>query len=137
MRQRQRLLDAGAPLAAVALGGAAVGCVVVRDPTRAGSFPPCPLLTGWGVHCPGCGGLRAVHALAHGEWSAAWHANALVVVGGVLVGLGLLAWLAAALAGVSWRVTPPAWAGWTALAGATAFTLLRNVPPGAFLAPGG
>ncbi|RMI43534.1 DUF2752 domain-containing protein [Streptomyces triticirhizae] len=136
---RQRLLDAGTPLAAAALLGAAVGCVAVNDPTVPGSYPPCPVLTELGLHCPGCGGLRATHALAHGAFATAWHANALVVAGAALLGLGLLVWLAAALAGARRRLPAqlpfPAWLGWAVAALVAAFTVLRNLPPGAFLIP--
>lgn len=50
------------------------------DPATSGVFPPCPLryLTGW--YCPGCGSLRAIHQLLHGNLSAAWALNPLTVV---------------------------------------------------------
>ncbi|HVV70051.1 MAG TPA: DUF2752 domain-containing protein, partial [Verrucomicrobiae bacterium] len=32
-----------------------------------------------GLLCPGCGSLRALHQLLHGNWVAAFHYNALLV----------------------------------------------------------
>jgi hypothetical protein len=50
------------------------------DPASSGLFPPCPLryLTGW--YCPGCGSLRALHQLLHGNLRAAWTLNPLTVL---------------------------------------------------------
>ncbi len=60
----------------------AVGVVMLRvfDPATSGIFPPCPVhyLTGW--YCPGCGSLRAIHQLLHGNLRAAWALNPLTVV---------------------------------------------------------
>ncbi len=66
-----------AMLAAV---GAASGMLRVFDPATAGIFPPCPVhyLTGW--YCPGCGSLRAIHQLLHGDLRAAWSLNPLTVI---------------------------------------------------------
>lgn len=62
----------------------AVGAIVVvlglvvlfnYNPTEVGFYPRCPskLLTGY--DCPGCGSLRGLHALMHGNIEAAWHFN--------------------------------------------------------------
>jgi hypothetical protein len=50
------------------------------DPATSGLFPPCPLryLTGW--YCPGCGSLRALHQLLHGNLGDAWALNPLTVI---------------------------------------------------------
>ena len=50
------------------------------DPATSNLFPPCPLryLTGW--YCPGCGSLRAIHQLLHGNLHAAWALNPLTVL---------------------------------------------------------
>jgi len=32
--------------------------------------PPCLFTAAFGVRCPGCGSLRALHALAHGDLQA-------------------------------------------------------------------
>lgn len=50
------------------------------DPATSGVFPPCPLryFTGW--YCPGCGSLRALHQLLHGNLSAAWALNPLTIL---------------------------------------------------------
>ncbi len=63
----------------VAMAAAAV-LLEVFDPATSGVFPPCPLryLTGW--YCPGCGSLRAIHQLLHGNLRAAWGLNPLTVV---------------------------------------------------------
>jgi hypothetical protein len=63
---RPELLGVGA------LSAAGLAYIGLADPHRPGSlFPPCPfkLLTGW--NCPGCGGLRMVHDLLHGDVAAA------------------------------------------------------------------
>jgi hypothetical protein len=64
----------------VAVAATAIGMLDCFDPATSGLFPPCPLhyLTGW--YCPGCGSLRALHQLLHGNLSAAWALNPLTVV---------------------------------------------------------
>lgn len=64
----------------VAVAAAAMVMLDCFDPATSGLFPPCPLhyLTGW--YCPGCGSLRALHQLLHGNLSAAWALNPLTVV---------------------------------------------------------
>jgi hypothetical protein len=56
-----------------------VACVVlyVFDPATTSWFPACPFraLTGWS--CPGCGTLRALHALLHLDIQSALRANAI------------------------------------------------------------
>ena len=67
-------------LAAMFAAALAVVLLCVFDPATSGVFPPCPLryLTGW--YCPGCGSLRAIHQLLHGNLQAAWAMNPLTVV---------------------------------------------------------
>jgi len=69
-------------LLAAMLAAFAVALVMLRvfDPATSGIFPPCPLryLTGW--YCPGCGSLRAIHQLLHGNLRAAWAMNPLTVI---------------------------------------------------------
>jgi hypothetical protein len=74
-RRRNQLL--AALLAAIAVGAV---LLEVFDPATSGIFPPCPVryLTGW--YCPGCGSLRAIHQLLHGNLRAAWALNPLTVV---------------------------------------------------------
>jgi Protein of unknown function (DUF2752) len=63
-----------------AVTGAAILMLDFFDPATSGLFPPCPLryLTGW--YCPGCGSLRALHQLLHGNLGAAWALNPLTVI---------------------------------------------------------
>lgn len=69
-------------LPAVIFATAAAGLIALFlfDPAQSGLFPPCPLryLTGW--YCPGCGSLRAMHQLLHGNLGAAWALNPLTVL---------------------------------------------------------
>jgi hypothetical protein len=67
------------------------GLIVVYRfaPTEYSFYPRCPiyLTTHW--LCPGCGSTRALHALLHGDVSAALHFNALFTLLSPIV----LAWL--------------------------------------------
>ncbi|WP_090033820.1 DUF2752 domain-containing protein [Cellulomonas marina] len=77
------------------LGGLAVAgtlAVALLDPRSSGVWPACPLLSLTGLACPLCGGLRAVHDLAHGDVAGAWGSNPLLVALVVPVVLAWLAW---------------------------------------------
>lgn len=43
-------------------------------------FPQCPFHHLTGLKCPGCGSQRALHALLHGDWHAAFRHNALLLI---------------------------------------------------------
>ncbi|MGP4025060.1 DUF2752 domain-containing protein [Actinomadura sp. 3N407] len=64
------------------LGGVVAGALVVafRDPGEAGHYPSCPFLVMTGFYCPGCGMMRLVHALTHGDVGTAFGLNPLLFV---------------------------------------------------------
>ncbi|MGL5858440.1 MAG: DUF2752 domain-containing protein [Angustibacter sp.] len=130
---------AARPLLVLGAGVAVVAFVGQVDPNEPGHYPTCPLLAITGQWCPGCGSLRAVHALAGGDLATALARNPLTVVG--LIGLGLMwvVWLRRSLAGqgrlAGRHRTVPAWAWWALLAAVMLFWVLRNVPGFVFLAP--
>jgi uncharacterized protein DUF2752 len=128
------------PLAAAALAAAA-GFMMLRvfDPATSGVFPPCPVfyLTGW--YCPGCGSLRALHQLLHGNLQAAWAMNPLMIVSLPFVGYGLAshALLAVRGRGLPAFFLPAVWI--RALCGLIVlYGIARNLPvyPLNLLAPG-
>lgn len=68
--------------APVLVAGAILGASVVlhlRDPHQTGSYLFCPWLVLTGTYCPGCGGLRAVNDLTHGDVVSAASSNLLFV----------------------------------------------------------
>jgi len=69
-----------AALAIVATGATALVTLYFHDPAAAGFFPPCPFHYLTGLHCPGCGTLRATHQLLHGHPLAALDLNPLMVL---------------------------------------------------------
>ncbi len=46
------------------------------DPVEVRWMPRCLWKVATDTDCPGCGSQRMAHALMHGDFSAAWHANA-------------------------------------------------------------
>jgi hypothetical protein len=130
----------GARLAGpLVVGGlAALGTVALhlRDPHTAGSWGFCPVAL-LGFACPGCGSLRAVNDLTQLDLAAALSSNLLLVLA-LPVGLALWGRRLVAL----WRggaaTTPLAVprAAWVALGVVVVvFTVARNLPFGAWLAP--
>jgi hypothetical protein len=67
-------------VAAALLVAAAVAVLRIYDPASSGIFPPCPLHYLTGFYCPGCGSLRAMHQLLHGNLRAAWAMNPLTCI---------------------------------------------------------
>ena len=78
------------PAAMILLGTTAVALLRVFDPATSAIFPPCPLHFLTGFYCPGCGSLRAVHALLQGDFRQACAMNALTVMLLPFIGYGLL-----------------------------------------------
>jgi hypothetical protein len=83
-----------APIAVAAAVVGATAYVGLVDPNTPGHYPLCPTKALTGFDCPFCGGLRATHALAHGDLGSALNHNALVplVVVPALVALWIV-WL--------------------------------------------
>lgn len=100
-------------------------------------IPPCPFHALTGLYCPGCGSLRATHALLHGRLAEALQFNALAVgLAFALPGAAVLERLrtpAGPAAGARVRAAT----GWLLLGAVLGFLLLRNLPLEAFrsLAP--
>jgi hypothetical protein len=123
---------------ALTIGGLAAATLAlhVRDPHEKYSWGLCPSAA-LGFACPGCGGLRAVNDLTHGDVGAALSSNLLLVVvmPFAVVALGL--WAAD-----RWRGTPST-IPWSrlkrflpaALLVVVAFAVVRNLAFGAWLAP--
>lgn len=94
-----------APLGVAALAVGACAYLAAVDPSEPGHYPVCPSRAIFGVDCPGCGGMRAMHSLLHGDVSAALDHNALILVFiGAAVALWAV-WLARAIRGSAPAVT--------------------------------
>lgn len=119
----------------VVAGGvlAATVALRLRDPHVEGSWGLCPwkLLTGW--DCPGCGGLRAVNDLSHGDVGAAASSNFAFVAMVPVLAVAWLLWLRRTTTGRRARPVP-GWVWTTGLVALGVFTVLRNTPAGAWLA---
>ncbi|MFG3049829.1 DUF2752 domain-containing protein [Kitasatospora sp. NPDC048239] len=126
----------GPPLAALAAVAVPAVYIAAVDPNAPGHYPDCPFLAATGWWCPGCGGLRCVHALAHGDLSGALHDNASAVLLFAVLAVLWLRWLwAVSVGGPAPRIAPGArrWALIALLV--LVFTVVRNLPVGAGLAP--
>jgi hypothetical protein len=101
-RARRLLAPVGTAVGVVA----ATAYIRVVDPNEPGHYPMCPTLALFGIDCPGCGGLRATHALANGDIAGAFDHNALfVILAPVLIVMWAL-WLRRAWTGVTPALTP-------------------------------
>ena len=118
-----------------AAGAGVAATLFFLNPATHHFYPVCQFHRLTGLNCPGCGATRAVYALLHGEWRAALRDNALFVTV-----LGLLALRGGWFALNRYRGRPngeffPTAYFWPVLALALVFTVLRNLPAGAFLSP--
>ncbi|MGA8845756.1 MAG: DUF2752 domain-containing protein [Nocardioides sp.] len=121
------------------LGGLALLATALRlrDPHAAGSWGFCPSAV-LGIWCPGCGALRGVNDITELRFAEALSSNVLLVV---VVPLGMLllgrwaldSWTGRVRAPLSQRASLAA--TMSALIVVVAFTVLRNLPAGSWLAP--
>jgi hypothetical protein len=125
-----------APAVVGASGLAAAALLHLRDPHDAGSYGYCPFLELTGRPCPGCGGLRAVNNLTHGDILGAISSNVLAVALVGVVGVAWLVWAVRRWQGVDGlmiRVTERT--GLWVLVVFLIFGVVRNTPWGMWLAP--
>jgi hypothetical protein len=119
-----------------ALAAGATAYVWALDPNRTDGYLgylPCPAYVLTGSYCPGCGGLRSLHALLHGDVTTSLERHPLVLPGVLLL----------AVLGVLWvrrgrpplRVDPSGWRFRAVLMAVAAFWVLRNVPGWTWLSP--
>ena len=114
------------------VGGAAVaGLAVLRlfEKQVVAVLPPCPLHALTGLYCPGCGSTRAMRALLHGDFLAAWHFNPLFTL--------VLPLLAAILITARFSSKPlgrSPLVSWSLLAAVVLFGVARNIPVAPFTA---
>jgi Protein of unknown function (DUF2752) len=125
-----RLTSLLAPAAIAA--GACLGCAVILwgDPTTPGGpLPVCPTKLLLGIDCPGCGSMRMIYSLLHGDLLAAAHYNAVALAA---VPLFVLAWVAWTCG--RWRRRPVRswqhwrWAPMVALVIVGVWFVVRNIP---------
>ena len=108
------------------------------NPVAAGIYPICPFHALTGLHCPGCGTVRALHQLLHGNVLAAMRLNSFAVI--MLPPIAY--WLVSSgLQFIGRKPLPskfiPAFWIWMLLAAILLYWVLRNIPyyPFSLLAP--
>lgn len=124
-----------APAAALAAVVGATVYVGAHDPNQPGHYPACPLLQFTGLYCPGCGGLRAAHAVAHGDLLGALGANALVLAGFLAFGVFWTWWCVRVIRARPVTVPVRPVHLWLFAGLGLAFAVGRNLPFGTALAP--
>ncbi len=138
--QRTRVESAShrvaAPLGVAAAAG--LGCLVIllADPmTPGGLLPVCPTKSLLGIVCPGCGSLRMLHSLMHGDIAAAVRFNALGLVAVLLLVWAWAAWFYGRVTDRrvrSWQ--HHRWSALTTLVMVVAWFVIRNLPTAPFTA---
>lgn len=118
----------------------AISVIVLRlaRPGASGLHPPCPFHVLTGLHCPGCGTLRALHQLLSWNVVAAFGHNPLMMLSLPFVAYSYLSYGTLAVRGRSLpRAGPVPRLIWGLLVVILAYWVLRNIPypPFTFLAP--
>jgi hypothetical protein len=128
---RRLVAPAGVALTAVA-GFAVIASV---DPNEPGHYPVCPFLAVTGLYCPGCGTLRALHALTTGDLATGFARNPMTMLAVPFLLYVWAAWVGREVRGTVRTTMAPAWWLWALAGGVVAFWVLRNMPGFGWLAP--
>lgn len=99
--------DVKTPSITVAVLTLATTVIALRSPHN-GGYGMCPILALTGYLCPTCGGLRAVHDLAHLDFAGAWAMNPFLTLTLPLLAVGILGWWWRAWRGYrAWNLPTP------------------------------
>lgn len=113
---------------AVALGLLGLALLFLFDPTQHALYPVCLFKKMTGYDCPGCGGLRAMHQLLHGDLGQAFRLNAMVVTAVPLLGLFAIRAWSRATSTTPHRSSPIMFWAWVLVALIVLFGIVRNLP---------
>jgi len=125
-------------LAVFVVGIVAFYFLYTFNPASSTLYVPCPFHALTGLYCPGCGSLRSLHHLLHGNLTIAFWLNPLMVVSLPFLGCSFLSYI---LGGIRGRPLPnifvPASYIWVYLGVVLLFWGLRNISayPFSLLAP--
>ncbi|MCW2590755.1 MAG: hypothetical protein JWQ86_3182 [Mycobacterium sp.] len=129
-RQPSVLPQLGAPIGVALAAGLLCGAVWMGDPTTPGGpLPVCPTKALLGIDCPGCGSLRMLYSLLHGDVPASVRYNALGLVAVLFLLWAFGAWTYGRIVGrriVSWQ--HQRWAAAVALVLVSVWFVVRNLP---------
>lgn len=125
-----------APAAVTVAAASAAAVLYTVDPNEPGHYPTCPFLAVSGLYCPGCGALRAIHDLLHGDVAGALARNPAVLIALPYLLVALVTWWRRTTGRPAPRSTslPPA-VIWGLLAVIGAFWVVRNLPGFDWLSP--
>lgn len=132
---RSRLAALRGPVAVLGASAAALAVLARVDPNEPGHYPTCPFLALTGHWCPGCGSLRAIHAVTEGDVAAAAGLNVLVLVALPVLAVIWWRWAGRSWTGALRSRAAPAFYLWAMLIVVLVFGVVRNLPLGAALAP--
>ncbi len=136
LTQSGRLARMASPLAVGAVAALGTLALHLRDPHASGSWGYCPTAL-VGFSCPFCGSLRGVNDLTHLDLAGAASSNLLLVVAApFVVALWVRRLVALWHGGAAAEPLQVPRAAWVALGVVVlVFTVVRNLPVGAWLAP--
>ncbi|QUS59715.1 DUF2752 domain-containing protein [Synechocystis sp. PCC 7339] len=108
------------------------------DPASSKLFPPSPFRSLTGLYCPGCGTLRALHQLLHGNLVGAFGLNPLMIISLPFMVYSYVAYGLKTITGQTllvWFIPPKVI--WFILQAILAYWVARNIPlaPFSWLAP--
>lgn len=123
-------LRLGAPLMVGALAGCTCVAVWVGDPTTPGGFlPVCPTKALLGIDCPGCGALRMLYSVLHGDLQGAVKFNALALVALVLLVVAFATWTYRRVVGRRiWSWQHYRWSAAVTMVLVSVWFVVRNLP---------
>ena len=102
--------------------------IYVIDPSDPGNYPVCPFLDLTGYHCPGCGTLRALNQLLHGNVLAALGYNVLAAASLPFIAYSFIREV---IREMGMSVPRPTYLDhrliWALFVGVIAFWILRNI----------
>jgi hypothetical protein len=135
-RQVSVPLGLGGPLLVAASTSLVCAAIWVGDPTTPnGPLPTCPTKALLGIDCPGCGSMRMLYSVLHGDVLAAARFNALGLAALVLLVWAYLAWTYGRVTGKrirSWQ--QGRWSATVTLVLVAAWFVVRNLPFAPFTA---
>jgi hypothetical protein len=97
------------------------------NPTQHSFYPACHFYKITHLHCPGCGSLRALHLLTHGDVAAAFDSNPLLIGGAPILG-SIALWRRRNTSPGEHTVYIRPVEAWVILGVVLVFGVLRNLP---------